>query len=50
MPRYLLDDGRISHEPPTEYVRCLLCGETVEKDWFDVHMAEECDVVGFEPL
>jgi hypothetical protein len=37
-------------DAPMEYVRCLLCGEVVEKGWFDVHMAEDCQIEAWEPL
>ena len=37
-------------QPPDVYIRCLRCNEVVEADWFDVHMAEDCDGVEWEEL
>jgi hypothetical protein len=41
-----LDENADEADP--ELVRCLLCGSFVEKRWFDVHAAEECQMVGWE--
>jgi len=38
-------DRWIEREPPIEWVRCILCGETMDRNEYDIH---DCDIVPFE--
>lgn len=41
-------DGPYDQDAPVEMVRCLACGTVMEKDWFQIHKAEECLSVEWE--
>jgi hypothetical protein len=43
----VFEQGPYDQDAPLEWVRCLLCNEVVERDWFDAH---ECEIQGWEPV
>jgi hypothetical protein len=43
----VFEQGPFDQDAPEVYIRCLLCGETMEKLEFDFH---ECDVIPWEEI
>jgi hypothetical protein len=42
-----MKDPAYDEEVPEVWVRCILCGETMPKDEFEIH---DCDIIGWEEV